>query len=737
MATRQYIGARYVPKIMGNWSATVEYEPLSIVLSLDGNSYTSKTYVPKGTALTNETYWSLTGNYNAQVEAYRQEVIDLIDMQPPVGYDNLTYLAGIQPFAVEQGKLTNPNVENHQGMAIGNNVCVTAFIKSDETVGILIARDMTTGEKITSIESADLGHANSITYCDKDSNFYIITMRGKVLVYNSSLNYVKQFNVNGFAISYCKEKEVFHVLNAGQLIEYDYDFNLLRSSNMRALPTGYIAQGMFEDENFIYFINQTTSAESQTLNYVDVYDIEHLLYYRTIQVQFTQELEDGSYYDGKFYLSANLSSRAYLFRASLVNTDLPTMESIWAANITSTKINAITLDFYVDETYDGFFSDGTLEHPFVDTYQTGEIEFVTDNIWKLRYFLLSDISHNINIRGAKTDIYIEGIDAMREVQGINLESLHQGEIKNVKITSRSDASNALLNATNVDTVLLTSVTFEGDGTEANAINLLGVSGLYTTGCVFNSDTTSWIINTNGDSTCIDMGSVTYGNNLTQAAHINKTTYLGSCSNAKLFSNMRNPLNAIMKAGSYNILDFVQTGTYRFENHSELVGAPTGYDNTNMVLTVLSRSDDMALPDVIYFLSKINEVASGFIGKRKGNYVFWYHCGDESVSTTGVDANILSTTVRAQSDIGRHILIDGHFKTGVNRAADDLLLTFDNMWSPIASFNQWLTAVDRSGNSYILRVNDGKIYAGVAIPANAELYINGTVTALNQAYTYTP
>ena len=68
-----YIGARYVPIIMGAWSSSVAYEPLSIV-TYEGNSYTSRTYVPAGTPVSNETFWALTGDYNAQVEQYRQEV---------------------------------------------------------------------------------------------------------------------------------------------------------------------------------------------------------------------------------------------------------------------------------------------------------------------------------------------------------------------------------------------------------------------------------------------------------------------------------------------------------------------------------------------------------------------------------------------------------------------------------------------------------------------------------------
>lgn len=73
-----YTGARYVPLFAdpAQWDNTKAYEPLTIVLN-EGNSYTSKTFVPVGVDISNEKYWALTGNYNAQVEAYRQEVLAL------------------------------------------------------------------------------------------------------------------------------------------------------------------------------------------------------------------------------------------------------------------------------------------------------------------------------------------------------------------------------------------------------------------------------------------------------------------------------------------------------------------------------------------------------------------------------------------------------------------------------------------------------------------------------------
>lgn len=72
---RQYVGARYVPVFADplEWSSTQGYGALTVVLH-EGNSYTSRQSVPVGIDINNTAYWAETGNYNAQIEAYRQEV---------------------------------------------------------------------------------------------------------------------------------------------------------------------------------------------------------------------------------------------------------------------------------------------------------------------------------------------------------------------------------------------------------------------------------------------------------------------------------------------------------------------------------------------------------------------------------------------------------------------------------------------------------------------------------------
>ena len=73
---RQYVGARYVPKFANPaaWTSGTSYEAMTIV-TYNNSSYTSKIPVPAtiGNPADNPDYWALTGNYNAQVEEYRQE----------------------------------------------------------------------------------------------------------------------------------------------------------------------------------------------------------------------------------------------------------------------------------------------------------------------------------------------------------------------------------------------------------------------------------------------------------------------------------------------------------------------------------------------------------------------------------------------------------------------------------------------------------------------------------------
>ena len=85
MPNNVYIGARYVPKLDGDWSASKNYEPLTVV-SYNNSSYTSKRDVPAGTLPTDQNYWMLTGNYNGQISHLQNEINQLqVDVKSLLG----------------------------------------------------------------------------------------------------------------------------------------------------------------------------------------------------------------------------------------------------------------------------------------------------------------------------------------------------------------------------------------------------------------------------------------------------------------------------------------------------------------------------------------------------------------------------------------------------------------------------------------------------------------------------
>lgn len=99
MATRQYIGARYVPKFYENsdgtaaWRSGVVYEPLTIV-TYNGNSYTSKKVVPAaiGDPSSNPAYWVATGIFNDQLESLIESLDEINEKVDNIGRRRLVII---------------------------------------------------------------------------------------------------------------------------------------------------------------------------------------------------------------------------------------------------------------------------------------------------------------------------------------------------------------------------------------------------------------------------------------------------------------------------------------------------------------------------------------------------------------------------------------------------------------------------------------------------------------------
>lgn len=72
-ANNIYVGARYIPRIMGEYNNETAYEALDIVTT-GGVGYISRQPVPAGTAVTNKEYWAMWGSGNAAIDSLTQRV---------------------------------------------------------------------------------------------------------------------------------------------------------------------------------------------------------------------------------------------------------------------------------------------------------------------------------------------------------------------------------------------------------------------------------------------------------------------------------------------------------------------------------------------------------------------------------------------------------------------------------------------------------------------------------------
>ena len=77
MSVRQYIGARYVPRFLGPWNNTTQYEALDVVDNGSGTSYIARKNVPAGTPLTNTEYWFLYGASSGAIVHLQEEIDDI------------------------------------------------------------------------------------------------------------------------------------------------------------------------------------------------------------------------------------------------------------------------------------------------------------------------------------------------------------------------------------------------------------------------------------------------------------------------------------------------------------------------------------------------------------------------------------------------------------------------------------------------------------------------------------
>ena len=89
MSVHTYIGARYVPRFLGTYDPTQQYEALDVVDNGSGTSYIAKNIVPAGTPLTDITHWAVYGAASGAIIALQNDMLqaqnDILGLQSDIG----------------------------------------------------------------------------------------------------------------------------------------------------------------------------------------------------------------------------------------------------------------------------------------------------------------------------------------------------------------------------------------------------------------------------------------------------------------------------------------------------------------------------------------------------------------------------------------------------------------------------------------------------------------------------
>lgn len=89
MAIRQYIGARYMPRFVGQYDPTQSYDPLDVVDNGAGTTYISRVQTPAGTPLSDSNYWLVYGSSSGAILDLQTRV-GALENKFPIELDDLS-----------------------------------------------------------------------------------------------------------------------------------------------------------------------------------------------------------------------------------------------------------------------------------------------------------------------------------------------------------------------------------------------------------------------------------------------------------------------------------------------------------------------------------------------------------------------------------------------------------------------------------------------------------------------
>lgn len=133
MSVRTYIGARYVPKFSGTYSALTAYEALEVVDDGAGTTYIAKVPVPVGTPLNDTDYWAVYGASSGAILDLQNRMgtaendISTLQGQMTTAQGNITSLDGRVDILENRRYVV---ISDSYGLVRGGNTPWTDFVQT-------------------------------------------------------------------------------------------------------------------------------------------------------------------------------------------------------------------------------------------------------------------------------------------------------------------------------------------------------------------------------------------------------------------------------------------------------------------------------------------------------------------------------------------------------------------------------------------------------------------------------
>lgn len=180
---RQYIGARYVPKFVGAWNNTTQYNALEVVDNGSGTSYIARKTVPAGTLLTNTEYWFVYG-------ASSGAIVDLQSRMSTAEND----ITGIQSSILSIGGQASTNTNDITNLK-------TRMTTAESDISSLESKTGRSDRRIILMADSygDYTTGSWTNYCESrlkslygNDNVYNITMGSRGFAYNPAVGTFEQ-----------------------------------------------------------------------------------------------------------------------------------------------------------------------------------------------------------------------------------------------------------------------------------------------------------------------------------------------------------------------------------------------------------------------------------------------------------------------------------------------------------------------------------------------------------------